>query len=130
MTTDLWMLVATALLALILPFVYSTSRILRPGGFAWSLSNREQPLEISPWTARAIRAHQNLVENIGPFAVLVLVAHVAGKSDPLTALGSTIFFWSRLAHALLYIAGLTYLRTFAFGAGLVGEVVILRQLWQ
>ena len=130
MTTDLWMLVATALLALILPFVYSASRVLRPGGFAWSLGNRDQPIEISPWTGRAIRAHQNLVENIGPFAVLVLVAYVAGKADPLTALGSTIFFWSRVAHALLYIAGLTHLRTFAFGAGLVGEVLILRQLWQ
>jgi uncharacterized MAPEG superfamily protein len=127
-TTDLWMLVATALLALTLPFVYSTGRVLRPGGLFWSLGNREQPLEVSPWMARAFRAHQNLVENIGPFAVLVLVAHVTSMANALTALGSVIFFWSRLTHALLYTAGIGYLRTFAFGAGLAGEFVILLQL--
>ena len=128
MTTDLWMLVATALLALFLPFVYSTYRVLRPGGMAWSLGNRELPIEISPWTARAFRAHQNMVENIGPFAVLVIVAHVAGKTNEFTTLGSVIYFWSRVAHASLYIAGVKFLRTMAFGVGLAGEVIILLQL--
>jgi uncharacterized MAPEG superfamily protein len=73
---------------------------------------------------RAFRAHQNLVENIGPFAALVLVAHVSGKSSSITALGATLFLWARVAHALLYTLGFKVLRTAAFGVGVIGELAI------
>jgi uncharacterized MAPEG superfamily protein len=129
MTTDLWMLTWTALLSFAFPYVYAAGRFQSPGGFGWGFSNRDQPLEVVPWVGRAVRAHQNLVENIGPFAILVLVAHVAGKANELTAVGATIFFWARLAHALAYIAGILYLRTAVFFVGFFGELLILSQLF-
>ena len=90
MTTDLWMLVWTAVLCLCLPFVYLTSRVTTPGGLAWGIGNREQPFQFPAWTGRAERAHRNLLENLAAFAILVLVAHVAGKANATTALGATI----------------------------------------
>ena len=128
MTTDLQMLVWTALLALLLPAVYAVGRLSRPGGVAWGFGNRDTPLAASPWVDRAVRAHANLVENLPPFIALVVVAHLTGRADDTTALGATIFFWARVAHALVYTAGVVYLRTAAFAVSLVGEGMILSRL--
>jgi uncharacterized MAPEG superfamily protein len=129
MTTDLTMLIWTALLALLAPTVYLAGRMQTPGGMAWALGNREGPLRIPEWAARAERAHANLVENIGPFAILVLVAHVSGHANATTALGATIFFWSRVAHFAVYTAGVIGVRTAVFFAGAAGELLILSQLF-
>jgi uncharacterized MAPEG superfamily protein len=128
MTTDLQMLVWTALLALLLPAVYAAGRLSRPGGVAWGFGNRDAPLATPPWVDRAVRAHANLVENLPPFIALVVVAHLTGRADDTTALGATIFFWARVAHALIYTAGVVYLRTAAFAVSLVGEGMILSRL--
>jgi len=130
MTTDLWMLVWTTLLCLLMPTAYLIGRMQTPGGMEWAFGNREGPLEIPDWAARAERAHRNLIENLGPFAVLVLVAHVSGHANATTALGATIFFWARVAHFAVYSAGLIGVRTAVFFAGVVGEVLILVQLFR
>ena len=128
MTVDLSMLVCTALLSLLMPAIYLVGRTQAPGGMQWALGNRDRPLEVAPWTARAIRAHQNLTENLAPFAVLVLVAHVAGKADGVTALGAIVFFAARVAYAAVYIAGLIGVRTAVFFVGVFGEILILSQI--
>ncbi len=127
MTTDLWMLVATALLCLAIPFVYGAGRFLQPGGAAWAAGNRESELPVPGWTQRAVKAQANLVENLAPFAIFVLVAHVAGKADATSALGATIFFWGRVLHLAAYVAGVVYLRTlFWFGAWVGGALVVVQ----
>lgn len=130
MTTDLWMLIATAILCLGIPFLYGTGRFLQPGGFSWSASNREKELPVPGWTKRAVQAHQNLIENIGPFAIIVLVAHVSGKANAATALGSTIFFGGRVAHLITYVAGVVYLRTLVWFGSWVGGIMVLCQLFK
>jgi uncharacterized MAPEG superfamily protein len=130
MTTDLWMLVATGLLSAFIPLIYAVGRGQIPGGLAWAFGNRERPLEVREWTARAVRAHQNLTENLAPFAILVLVAHVTGKHNEATALGATLFFLGRVAHVLVYTAGWIYIRTAVFFVAVVGEVMILLQLFK
>jgi uncharacterized MAPEG superfamily protein len=129
MTTDLTMLVWSALLCLLMPLVYGFGRSGVQGGLAWGLGNRDTPLAGVPgWAARAVRAHANLVENLPAFAILVLVAAVAGKANATTALGATLFFWGRVAHAAAYVAGIVYLRTAVFFVAAVGEVLILLQI--
>jgi uncharacterized MAPEG superfamily protein len=59
----------------------------------------------------------------------VLVAQVSGKANATTALGATIFFWARVAHAAVYIAGIRYLRTLVFAVATLGAVLILTQLF-
>jgi uncharacterized MAPEG superfamily protein len=130
MTTDLWMLVATAVLCVSLPFVYLAGRLQIPGGLQWGLGNRDTTFETPAWVGRAQRAHANLVENMAPFVVLVLVAHVAGKANGATALGASLFFWGRLAHAAVYTAGIVGLRTAVFAIASIGEILILVQLFR
>src|SRR5262249_22621060 len=128
MTTDLWMLVLTGLWSALIPTIYAVGRFQAPGGREWAFGNREKPLDEAPWVSRAGRAQQNLTENLTFFAILVLVAHVTGKSNGATALGATLFFIARIAHTLIYTAGLVYVRTAVFSLGTVGEVIILLQL--
>lgn len=128
MTTDLWMLVWTVVLAIVFPFIYAPGRLMSSGGAAWAFGNRDQDLAVPDWTARAVRAHLNLTENLAPFAILVIVAHLTGKANSTTALGATLFFWGRVAHALTYTAGLIYVRTIVFFIAAIGELMILFQL--
>ena len=128
MTTDLTMLVATAVLCLLIPTLYVVGRAQTPGGMAWALGNRSGPLDLPEWAARAQRAHANLVENLAAFAILVLVAQVSGKANAWTALGAQIFFWARVAHVAVYTAGITGVRTVVFFIGTAGELLILIQL--
>lgn len=128
MTTDLWMLVATGFWAACIPVIYAAGRLSQPGGSAWAFGNREGTLVVPTWVDRAVRAHANLTENLTLFAILVLVAHVTGKANAVTATGATLFFFSRVAHTLIYTAGWIYLRTLAFFLGTLGEIMILVQL--
>ncbi len=130
MTTDLMMLVWTGVLSLLIPSIYLVGRAQTPGGMEWALGNRAEPLQMPEWAARAQRAHANLVENLAPFAILVLIAHLTGKANGWTALGAQLFFWARVAHVIVYTAGLIGVRTAVFFVGTAGELLILVQLFR
>ena len=90
--------------------------------------NRETPIEGRGWVGRAQRAVRNLTENLLPFAALVLVAHAAGVSNTTTVMGAQVFFYARVVYAVVYIAGIPWLRTAVWTVGFVGMVMILKQL--
>ena len=123
MTTDLMMLAWSAALCALLWVPYILARI-----GAWGLVDTvgypDSPPDVPVWSARIKKAHANLVENLLPFGVLVLVAHVGGMANESTALGAALFFWSRVAHAIVYTFGIPWLRTVAFFGGFVGQVMI------
>ena len=90
--------------------------------------NREGMPEITGWAGRAVRAHRNLLENLVLFAVLVLAAVAAGRTNAMTLLGAQIFFWARLVYAGVYIAGVPWLRTGVWAVAVVGLILIFLQL--
>jgi uncharacterized MAPEG superfamily protein len=92
------------------------------------VGNREGLREMTGWAGRAARAHRNMLANLILFAVLLLVAHIVGVHNPMTLLGAQLFFWGRVAHAIVYIAGLPWLRTVAWTVSVVGLVLIVLQL--
>ena len=65
-----------------------------------------------------------MLENLVLFAILVLVAHAAGRANEMTALGAMLFFYGRLAHAIVYIAGVPWVRTAAWTVSVVGLLLI------
>ncbi len=98
-------------------------------GFAWGLSNRsDNPTESSPWGERASRAAQNMAENLLPFACLVLIVQTSGNSGEMSALGALVFFYSRVAHGILYVAGITVLRSLAYFGGMIGLGMMIYQV--
>jgi uncharacterized MAPEG superfamily protein len=80
------------------------------------------------WAGRAERAHRNMLESLVLFAILVLAARALNISNGMTVLGAQLFFWGRVAHAALYIAGIPWLRTAAWLLSVVGLVLIFLQL--
>ena len=71
------------------------------------------------WGKRADRTYINAVEVFAPFAALVIVAQVSGKANGMTAFWAASFFWLRLAHAIVYMAAIPYVRTLIFTLGFV-----------
>lgn len=72
----------------------------------------EQPL----WADRAQRAHLNMVETLPSFiAVIVASFYMVNTGiidDPSSiAQWAGLFFWARVAHAIVYVTGIPYLRT-------------------
>lgn len=90
--------------------------------------NREGAPEITGWAGRAARAHRNMLENLVLFAVLVLVAVAADKTNASTLLGAQIFFWARLVYAGVYIAGLPWVRTGVWAVSVAGLILLFLQL--
>ncbi len=125
MAMELKMLILASLLTVVLAVVGAAPLILQRG-LRSGFGNRDQPEPLSPWGERALRAHRNMLENLPPFAALVLVAQVAGVANEATAWGAVLFFWGRVAHAVTYIAGGPYLRTAAFVVSLAGMFRIAR----
>jgi len=80
--------------------------------------------DLPDWAQRNQRAHMNLVENLAPFAALVLLAHLAGQASAATAFGAALFYWARLAHAIVHIAGIPWARTIAFAVAWIGNLII------
>ena len=70
-----------------------------------------------------------MLENLVLFAILVLVAaKAAACSNGMTLLGAQLFFWGRVAHAALYVAGIPWARTAAWGVSVIGLILIALQL--
>lgn len=127
MSMDLKMLIASAVLTVLLTLPYSIGFLFTRGLFVMA-GNREDFPPGKGWIGRSHRAHLNMVENMVPFTALVLAAVVSGQSDAWTALGAQVFFYSRVAHAVVYTLGIPWLRTLAFLGGLVGMAMIVYAL--
>ncbi len=87
---------------------------------------------LKDWARRADRAHKNAVENFSAFAAVVLVGHLLDVHSALTAACAAIYFWARLAHAAVFLAGVkqfmarTVVFTVAWAAWLVLALAVLR----
>lgn len=128
MTPDLQMLVWSAALFLVQMVIAAIGANAQVGLPALA-GNREDLPPVTGWAGRARRAHSNMLENLVVFAIVVLVANVAGKTNAMTALGAALFFWARLAYAIIYVAGVPWLRTAAWAVSLAGIILIFSQLF-
>lgn len=127
MTLELYMLLLAALIPLVMVTVQGTALTLKMG-MAPLLGNREGFAAPAGWPGRYIRAHANQIENLVPFGFIILVAHAAGVSNEVTRLAAEVFVGARVLHAVTYVAGILYVRTAAFYAGLLAMFAIAVQL--
>lgn len=80
----------------------------------------------SAWALRARHAHANAVENLVVFAVLVLVAHALGRAESsMVTTAALLYFVARLAHFIVYTAGVPGLRTLAFVGGFAAQIMVV-----
>ena len=131
---ELFYLVAAAIFTGVLwiPYVIGlvkTRGLLQPEDYVTAPT---RPLP--DWVNRANRAHLNAVENLLPFAAIVLAANAIGYSTDLTGLLAALYFWFRVAHGVVRISGFNSFmaRTVIFNGAwismIVFGVVVLMQL--
>lgn len=124
LSLELRLLIYSAFVCLILwiPYILAEIKVL---GLTRAVGYPTAPHdELPAWAQRGVRAHMNMVENLAPFAVLVLVAHLLDVSNATTVWGAQLFFWARVVHALVMYFGIPWIRTLAFAVGWVGSLMI------
>jgi uncharacterized MAPEG superfamily protein len=97
-------------------------------GIASTVGYPVDPPPQAPWAQRLRAAHANAVENLVVFAALILTAQLLGISTPVTALAGSLYLWSRVVHAIVYVLGVPWLRTLAFTVGFVAQMLVAWQL--
>lgn len=128
MSPELKYLALTALLtaSLWIPFVVAqlvTNGPLKPANYV-DPTTRPLPL----WGQRANRLYINAVETFAPFAAIVILVQLAGKNDAMTAFWTMSYFWLRLAHAVVYLVAIPYIRTIIFVLGYVCVIGLFVEL--
>jgi uncharacterized MAPEG superfamily protein len=78
----------------------------------------------APWATRLMFAHDNAVENLVIFAPLVLILAEIDYSTKWTVWACAVYFWSRVAHLVVYTLGLPVFRTLAFTVGFLAQAVL------
>ncbi len=127
MPLEMKLLVWSTILAAAQTFVAAVGTISQVG-IVTAAGNRENMPAFKGWVGRAHRAHHNLLENLILFAILVLAAQALDRLNAMTALGAELFLGARVAYAIIYVAGVIWVRTLLYAISLAGLVLIFLQL--
>ena len=127
MKPELMLLVWAVLLTFVQMLIAVSGATLQVG-LPTLAGNREGLAPFTGWAGRATRAHRHMLESLVLFAALVLVAVLAGKTNATTLLGAQIFFWARVAYAVIYLIGIPWLRTAVWLVSVVGLALIFLQV--
>lgn len=96
----------------------------------WKALSNPEP-DVRPhanWAYRLASAHRNAIENLVVFAPLAISVHILQRGDQLTAMACATFFAARVAHAVIYTAGIPLLRTIAFVIGFGAQAILFLRI--
>ena len=126
-TTELsyltWTTIITALMWM--PYVLN---LIAVRGLVAAVSYPVDPKPLAPWAARMKQAHTNAIENLVVFATLVLVAHIAGVNNEVTAIACAVYFWARVVHFVVLGFGIPWIRTLSFVTGFGCQLALAWQI--
>jgi uncharacterized MAPEG superfamily protein len=126
MSTELYWMTLTVLMTALFWVPYVLDRCaVRGVGPTLTDTGPENDGPHSLWAQRAIRAHENAVENLAIFVPAVLAATALHVSTPVTRAAAVAYFFARLAHVVVYTLGVPLLRTLSFTVGWVAQILIL-----
>ena len=124
MSKELLWLTLTVILTGLMWVPYILDRIMVRGLMGAMANPARNDKPQSPWAQRLYFAHTNAVENLVIFATLVLILDAQGYSTEGTVIACAVYFWARLAHAVVYTMGVPVLRTLAFAVGFVAQAAL------
>ncbi|MDB5860304.1 MAG: hypothetical protein JWQ76_3993 [Ramlibacter sp.] len=130
MTTELFYLLFTTILTGLLWIPVIVGRVKTRGPLKPSDYVVAPTSPLPTWVDRANRAHVNAVENLALFAPVVLIGHAAGVSTAVTVGAAAVYFYARVAHALVHITGFSLLsaRTLLFTIGWIAFLTFAFEL--
>jgi uncharacterized MAPEG superfamily protein len=130
MQSELFWLTLTVAMTGLMWIPYILNRIIVRGLMGAMANPSPNDKSQSAWAERMMAAHGNAVENLVIFAPLVLIARGLDISNDATAFASALYFWSRLAHVLVYTAGIPVARTLSFAGGFVAQAILVLTIFR
>jgi uncharacterized MAPEG superfamily protein len=127
MTTDLTVLAWVAGLTALMWVPYILARIQASGLMA-AVTYAADKDPLPDWAERAKKAHLNAIENLAPFAAVVIAAHLTQQAGAGTAFWSVVYLLARIVHYPGYISGLPYIRTLSFAVAWLAIMAIFLQV--
>jgi uncharacterized MAPEG superfamily protein len=126
-TTELAYLVWAAILTLLIRVPWMINKVTVRG--LWKVSGYPTDSEpLSAWAHRVWVAHEDAVQNLIVFAVLVVALSLTGESNTWTRVAAAVYFWARLTHFMVYAFGIPRLKTVAFAVAFCAQLIIAWQL--
>ncbi len=129
MTAELYWLTFSILLTAVLWVPYIINRLIEQGFFTalWD-PDGEQATKIG-WAERLMDAHTNAVENLVIFAPLIIIIQLLNMNNEHTAFAAVLYFFSRLAHAVLFTLRVPVLRIVAFFGSFIAQMILISVLF-
>ena len=129
MSNELYWLTLTIGLTTFLWVPYIANRIIELGPPSLLWFPLPDPPPRAMWAERAVRAHNNAVENLIVFSPLVILVHLSGISNHVTEVACMVYFFTRVGHYVFSIFGFPIpLRTVAFLIGVGCQITLLLSL--
>ncbi len=128
MPTEIFVLAATGGLALLLTLIQGTRNVLLLG-LPTAAGNQHDIEPWDGWNDRLNRALRNLIEAMAVYAPFAVAVFVTDSGNDTSALGAQIFFGARVVHAIVFTAGVPWVRTTAWFIGVVGILMVASPLF-
>ena len=129
MPVELAMLAYSVALLIVLVVIQANAGVAAQGLVPLANSRDGLPAPTG-FHARMKRVVDNHREGLTMFAPLALIAASGVPGNAMVALGAQLFFYSRVAHAVLYIFGVPMVRPLVWVVGLVGTVLVLLAIFK
>jgi uncharacterized MAPEG superfamily protein len=128
MSKELIWLTLTLAATTLFSFPYVLNRIAVRGLWGTMSNPSSSDAPQSPWADRAQRAHSNAIENLVLFAPAAVVVSMINAGNDATHFACQLYFYSRVIHYVVYLAGVPVLRTLAFFGGWAGIAILVYRL--
>lgn len=123
MSPEIFYLVLSTGLCLVLWIPYLMERIFNQG-LIDTAGYPEKIAAPAKWAQRSKLAHNNMLENLPIFAILIICLSILEVSNANTLLAASLFFYARVVHAFVYTLGIPWVRTIAFVASWLANIIL------
>jgi uncharacterized MAPEG superfamily protein len=125
MTTELYLLSCTLILAILQIMLASILRTRETGGAYNTGPRDDEGPPVGKLTGRMQRAQKNLYETLPLFMGAVLIVSLAERESTLSLYGAWMYFLARVVYVPLYAIGIPVLRTLTWLISLIGMLMVL-----
>ena len=128
MTTELTVL-GWSFVLFVAHMMVQAGAALKDQGSAFNAGPRDDPPPLGRIAGRAKRTFENFKETYPIFIALALALAVTGRGGGMAATGAWLWLGARIVYIPLYVLGVPYLRSLAFGVSAVGLVMMAVRLF-